>query len=692
MDKVEAGFHGSTISFETNRIAKQADGSVLVQYADSIVLVTACLGEEKNAGFLPLTIDYVEKTYSAGKIPGGFFKREGRLSEYETLTSRLIDRPLRPLFPDGFQNEVQVVATVVSSDPEVDTDILALCGASTALTLSSIPFAGPVAGVRVCRINGNLEINPKPEDRKDADLDFIVAGTQDAITMVEGGADQVPEKEVLDALFFAHDELQKIIKLQLDLQAKCGKEKVEFTAPERDAEIQKQVSEFVSEPIKEALSIKDKIARYKRLKEIKTEAKEKFVTEDLTDPDAVATEVSATCSDVVYETLRGLVANESVRIDGRDFKTVRDIDIELGLLPRSHGSSLFTRGETQAIVAVTLGVKEDAQIIDALHEESLKSFFLHYNFPPFSVGETRPLRGPGRREIGHGALAERALRYIMPKQSEFPYVIRIVSEITESNGSSSMATVCGGSLALMNAGVPIAEPVAGVAMGLIKEGDKFMVLTDILGDEDHLGDMDFKVCGTKKGITALQMDIKIAGLDKEIMSQALEQALEGRMFILGEMDRVIEKPAEDVSLFAPRIVTFKINTNKVRDLIGPGGKVIKSICESHSVKINVEDDGTVNISGTDKKSLDAAVKLAKSLTAEAEVGKMYDGVVKRITDFGAFIEILPGTDGLLHISQISEERVNDVNDVFNEGDQVTVKVLDVDKQGRVKLSCLGMSD
>ncbi|MEZ4753218.1 MAG: polyribonucleotide nucleotidyltransferase [Bdellovibrionota bacterium] len=686
METVEINFHGNTISFDSVKVASHAGGAVIVSSADAVVLVTACLGDERPLNFLPLTIDYVEKTYAGGKIPGGFFKREGRLGEKETLTSRFIDRPIRPLFPKGFRHDLQVSATVMSADPAVDTDVLALCGASAALTISEAPFEGPIAGVRVIRKNGELKINPSMEDADTAELNFIVAGSKDAIVMVEGGAREVPENEILEALYYAHDELQHIIKMQEDLQAKVGKEKIEFTPVEMNAELKAKVIELGKDKIIEAVQVEGKFGRGKATKTVRNDIIAQLVAED--DPEVAqkTEELKEIFEKVHSEIVRKMVLSTKKRMDGRDFRTVRDIEIDLNILPRAHGSSLFTRGETQAIVVATLGTEDEGQRMDALvGDSSKKNFMLHYNFPPFSVGEVRPLRGPGRREIGHGALAERALQAVLPDSADFPYVIRIVSEITESNGSSSMASVCGGSLSLMAAGVPIKAPVAGIAMGLIAEGSDHAVLTDILGDEDHLGDMDFKVCGTDKGITALQMDIKIKGLKKEVMTSALDQAKEARLHILKVMNAAIQTPNE-MSQFAPKITTLKINPDKIRDIIGPGGKTIRSITESCSVKIDISDDGTVNVSGVDSAGMKSALDIIQSLTAEAEVGKVYRGVVKRIADYGAFVEILPGTDGLVHISQLSDERVRSVSDFVSEGDEILVKVLGIDRQGKIRLS------
>jgi polyribonucleotide nucleotidyltransferase len=688
MIRIEREIQGKKIVIETGRVAKQANGSVLVSCGDTVVLVTACLGGQKDYDFLPLTIDYVEKTYAAGKIPGGYFKREGKLSEHETLTSRLMDRPCRPLFPEGFNYEVQIVATVLSASADAEPDVLAVCGASAAVMVSDIPFDGPLAGVRVARVNGKLVINPSRAEKERADLAFIVAGTSDAIVMVEGGANQVPEAEVLEALFFAHKEMQTLIEMQNELRQKVGKEKIAFTPKQRDAALVAQITEFISPGIRQAVRIKNKKERKVALSAVKESAAAKFVVAGSEDAAVKADALSYAFEEASYNLVREISFNDNTRIDGRDFTTVRDISIEVGFLPRTHGSSLFTRGETQGIVAATLGLESEAQYIDTLlgPEVERKHFMLHYNFPPFSVGETKPMRGPGRREIGHGALAERALRAVMPEVKEFPYAVRLVSEITESNGSSSMATVCGGSLAMLDAGVPLKAQVAGVAMGLMKDGDKVCVLTDILGDEDHLGDMDFKVCGTNAGITAMQMDIKIKGLDQGIMTKALEQARLARLHILEKMVESIDAPREKLSKHAPKIITLKINPDKIRDIIGPGGKTIRSLTEMHNVKIDIDDKGYVKIAGVDQDGIDGAIKIIKSLTEEAEIGKIYKGIVKRIADFGAFVEILPGVDGLVHISQLAEEKVRRVTDIMEEGDEVYVKVLEVDRQGKIRLS------
>jgi len=683
---IERDFHGRKLSIETGRVAKQAGGAVLVRYGESVVLVTACGGAEKPGDFLPLSCEYLEKNYAAGKIPGGFFKREGKLSEKETLVSRLIDRPCRPLFPEGFHNDVQVIATVLSSDGENDTDVLAVCGASAALTLSELPFEGPIAAVRVGRINGKLVINPMASQLENSDLNYVVAGTRDAIVMVEGGSRELPEADLLDALFFAHKELQTLIDMQLEIRQKYGRPKMEFVRPELDQTLVSKISSYLKARLAKAIRIKDKLERRDAMGAIKKELFAEFIKEGEANAASLEKILNRVLEDSQYTAVRSMVFEDGVRIDGRDTKTIRPISIEVGVLPRTHGSALFTRGETQALVIATLGTPEEAQRLDNLVGEGTKTFMLHYNFPAFSVGEVKPVRGPGRREIGHGALAERAVRMMMPSEKEFPYVVRLVAEIMESNGSTSMASVCGASLALMDAGVALRAPVAGVAMGLMKEGEKFVILSDILGDEDHLGDMDFKVCGTSKGVTALQMDIKIKGLSREIMGAALTQAMEGRLHILKNMNAIISTPRAAMNRYAPKIVSFKISPDKIRDVIGPGGKMIRSITESCGVKIEVTDDGTVKVASNDEAKIKNAIDVIQSLVQEAVIGQLYKGVVKRIADFGAFVEILPGTDGLVHISQLTEERVNRVTDVVQEGDEVWVKVLDVDRQGKVRLS------
>ncbi len=675
----------ATLTIETGRLAKQAHGSVLISSGETVVLVTVCGNDSPrpNIDFFPLSCDYIEKTYAAGKIPGGFFKREGRLRDEEILNSRLIDRPCRPLFPEGYRNDVQVIATVMSADKINPADVLALTGASCALMLSDIPWAGPIAGVRVGRIDGKFIANPTYEQIQKSEFDIIVAASKEAIVMVEGEADEVSEQDFIDALMFAHQVVQPCIELQTRLREAVGKVKRVFTPKLPDEALKKRVLDAAISDLREACKERVKGPRYARFKEI-----QKKVIEALAPADAEAEGLIKTAyHDAQAHVMRTMITDEGIRIDGRDTKTVRPITIELGLLPRVHGSGLFTRGETQGLVTATLGTGQDEQKIDALTGERWKTFLLHYNFPPFSVGETKPMRGPGRREIGHGNLAERALAKVIPSADKFPYTIRIVSEILESNGSSSMATVCGGSLAMMDAGVPIRAPVAGVAMGLIKEGEKFAVLTDILGDEDHLGDMDFKVCGTKKGITAIQMDIKISGLSREILTQALSQARDGRLHILEKMNAVISQGRAELSKWAPRITTVKVRPDQIRVIIGPGGKTIKGIVDQTGVSIDVEDDGRVNIASSDSVAVQRAIDIIRGLTAEAEIGATYRGAVKRLTDFGAFIEIFPGTEGLLHVSEMDHKRIENPSDAMKEGDFIEVKVLTVDEgTGKIRLS------
>jgi polyribonucleotide nucleotidyltransferase len=682
---VELELAGRRFSIEVGRMAKQAGGSALVRYGDSVVLVTATAAQtaREQVDFMPLTVDYQEKTFAAGKIPGGFFKREGRPSEREILTSRLIDRPIRPLFPKGWFYETQIVATVLSAERDCDPDVLALCGASAALTVSDVPFDGPIAGLRVGRVNGEFVVNPTAEQADESDVALIVAGSRDALVMVEGGGDNVPDAIMLDALFFGHAALQPIIALQEELRAALGKPKRSVMPPAVDARLVARVKEVGTPLIRAALDEPAKLERYAKFDAAKAAVQEKLAAEF---PDQ-GKAISNAYGDLKHDAVREMIVEQKRRLDGRDHRTVRPISIEIGILPRVHGSALFTRGETQALVTATLGTSSDVQRIDALLGESQKRFMLHYNFPPFSVGEVKFLRGPSRRDIGHGALSERALRPVLPDQENFPYTIRIVSEILESNGSSSMATVCGGSLALLDAGVQTRAPVAGIAMGLIKEGDKFAVLTDILGDEDHLGDMDFKVAGTAEGVTALQMDIKIGGVTREVMKTALEQAREGRLHILGEMAKVIGQARENMSPYAPRITTIRIPTDKIREVIGPGGKVIRALVEETGCSIDIEDDGSVQIASSDAEAMQLAIDRIMAITAEAEIGRIYNGRVRKIVDFGAFVEIMPGTDGLLHISQISNERIRNVSDVLKEGDEIRVKVLDVDRSsGRIRLS------
>ena len=674
------------VTIETGEIARQTDGAVLVSVADTVVLVTAVGRKEAAAGrdFFPLTVNYQEKTYAAGRIPGGFFKREGRPSEKETLTCRLIDRPIRPLFPKGFYHEVQVVATVVSVNPDVDPDIPAILGASAALALSGMPFAGPIGGARVGYINGEYVLNPSMSQLTESKLDLVVAGTERAVLMVESEADCLDEEVMLGAVMYGHEQMQIAIKAIAELAAEAGKAAWDWQPAEKDEELAKAVAELASEKLATAYQVTEKQARYSQVGEIRD-----AVVEELSEGDDArwdAEDVTGEFKSLESKVVRSRVLAGEARIDGRDTTTVRPIDIRVGVLPRTHGSALFTRGETQAIVVTTLGTGRDAQIIDALEGERRERFMLQYNFPPYCVGETGFMGSPKRREIGHGRLAKRGIMAVMPDLDEFPYVIRVVSEITESNGSSSMASVCGTSLSLMDAGVPVKAPVAGVAMGLIKEGDKYVVLTDILGDEDHLGDMDFKVAGTREGITALQMDIKIDGITRDIMEGALAQAKDGRFHILEEMAKVIDQPREEMSEWAPSIITMHIDPEKIRDVIGKGGSVIRQITEETGATIDIENDGTIKIASVEGLSGQEARRRIELITAEVEVGKIYDGKVARLMDFGAFVTILPGKDGLVHISQISEERVEKVSDKLSEGDQIRVKVLEVDRQGRVRLS------
>ncbi|MEM6962057.1 MAG: polyribonucleotide nucleotidyltransferase [Myxococcota bacterium] len=676
---------GSTdVTLETGRIAKQASAAVLVSCGESVVLVTVVGASQARPGtdFLPLTVDYIEKTYAAGKIPGGFFKREGRLREHEILTSRLIDRPCRPLFPDGYRAEVQVVATVLSADRETPTDVLAMLGTSAALTLSPIPWAGPIAGVRVGRVDGQLIANPTFSQLEQSDCELLIAASKDAIVMVEGGSVEMPESELIEAIFFGHEAVQDSLALMEQMREAVGKTKWDFEPAQRDPAIDEQVADFALDGVLAGCNIAEKHPRYSRFKEIKKSCvsalSEKFPEQE----GSIAEAYEA----LRYRTMRSQILDQQRRVDGRNLREVRPISVEIGWLPRTHGSALFTRGETQAIVTTTLGTSQDEQKIDGLTDEYWKRFLLHYNFPAFSVGETKPLRGPGRREIGHGNLAERALARLVPDVESFPYTIRIVSEITESNGSSSMASVCGGTLAMMDAGVPIESPVAGVAMGLVKEGEKYAVLTDILGDEDHLGDMDFKVCGTQKGVTAIQMDIKIDGLSREIMTEALQQALEARLHILKCMNETIAKPREELSAHAPRITTIKVKPDQIRLVIGPGGKMIKAIVDQTGCKIDIADDGTVSIASSDSAAVSKALEIISNLTTEPEVGTNYRGTVRRVEPYGAFLEISPGNDGLLHISDMAWERIERVEDLMNLGDEVEVQVTNIDKDGKIRLS------
>jgi polyribonucleotide nucleotidyltransferase len=674
-----------TVTIETGELARQADGAVLVSMSDTVVLVTAVGLKKATPGrdFFPLTVNYIEKTYAAGRIPGGFFKREGRPTEKETLTSRLIDRPIRPLFPEGFINDVQVVAQVISVNSEVDPDIASLLGASAALAISGMPFLGPIGGARVGYIDGKYILNPTTTQLAASQLDLVVAGTAEGVLMVESEADGLNEEVMLGAVTFGHEQMQMAIKAINELTAEAGKPKWTWVAPEANKELQSAVAAYAGD-VAAGYTITEKTQRYGKIKEIKAAVVEALTQGET--PKFTAEQVGAEFSNLEYRLVREQVLAGKPRIDGRDNKTVRAINIRTGVLARTHGSALFTRGETQALVVTTLGTGRDAQIIDGLMGEKKEPFMLHYNFPPFSVGETGMMGSPKRREIGHGNLAKRGVKAVMPGVEKFPYVIRVVSEILESNGSSSMASVCGTSLALMDAGVPIKAPVAGVAMGLVKEGSRFQVLTDILGDEDHLGDMDFKVAGTKDGITALQMDIKITSITREIMKVALDQARDGRLHILGEMNKVLSKPRENMSEWAPTIITLKIDPEKIRDVIGKGGAVIRQITEETGTSIDIENDGTVKIASVQGAAGREAQRRIELITADVEVGRVYEGKVARLMDFGAFVTILPGRDGLVHISQISEERVERVGDKLKEGDVVRVKVLEVDRQGRVRLS------
>ena len=674
------GSHEVTI--ETSEIARQADGAVLVNMGDTVVLVTAVGVREadESRGFFPLTVNYQEKTYAAGKIPGGFFKREGRPSEKETLTCRLIDRPIRPLFPKGFKNEVQIIATVVSMNTDVDSDIPALIGASAALAISGIPFAGPVGAAKVGYIDGSYVLNPTFSELEKSDLELVVAGTEGAVLMVESEANVLSEDVMLGAVMYGHQQMQAVITAIKELASEVGKPRWDWVPKERDESLVAKLAEY-EQPLSSAYQISEKLARQQAVAELRDKAVEAISSEDGPSEGAVSEEFGRLGKSVV----RGKILAGEPRIDGRDTRTVRSIFVRTGVLPRTHGSALFTRGETQALVVTTLGTGRDSQIIDAIEGERKEPFMLHYNFPPYSVGEAGRTGSPGRREIGHGKLAKRGVQAIMPSQEEFPYVIRVVSEITESNGSSSMASVCGTSLSLMDAGVPLKAPVAGIAMGLIKEEDKFAVLTDILGDEDHLGDMDFKVAGTTEGITALQMDIKIDGITEEIMQQALAQAKDGRMHILSKMEEVIASPGE-MSEYAPRLIAMKVHPDKIRDVIGKGGSVIRSITEETGATVDIDDEGNIKIASVDRAAGEEAKKRIELITADVEVGTTYEGKVVKIMDFGAFVTVLPGRDGLVHISQISNERVENVSDELTEGDVVTVKVLEVDKQGRIRLS------
>ncbi|NTW16989.1 MAG: polyribonucleotide nucleotidyltransferase [Syntrophaceae bacterium] len=688
-------FAGRDIGVKTNYMAGQADGSVLVTYGDTVVIVTAVSLKHKREGvdFMPLTVDYQEMTFAAGKIPGGFFKREGRPNEREILTSRIIDRSLRPLFPKGYFFETQVVATVLSVDNDNDSVVAALLGASVALEISDIPFNGPIAGIRVGRIDGTLVCNPSSEILEKSDFNLFIVGRKVSpgsgsteldinLVMLEGEALEVEEDAIIDAITFGLESLRPVFQLQDNIRQTIGKEKRAVDTITVDEILYAKVTEAATDDIKEAYCIARKLDRHKQLDWIR----EKVIKEICAEDERLTPQVKNILYDLEEKIIRNMILRENKRTDGRSSVEIRPISSEVGLLPRAHGSALFTRGETQALAALTLGTSSDEQRLDYISGEEMRTFILHYNFPPYCVGEAKPLRSPGRREIGHGALARKALLPILPSEEAFPYTIRIVSEILSSNGSSSMATVCGSSLSLMDAGVPVKDTVAGIAMGLLKEDDKVVILSDIIGDEDHAGDMDLKVCGTKKGITALQMDIKIGGLNEDILKKALHQAREGRIFIIEKLMQTLAEPREDISKYAPRITTIKVKPEKVRDVIGSGGKNIRQIINETGVTIDVEDDGTVTIASNDSEAAARAVAMVKWLTEDAEVGKIYRGIVKKIVDFGAFVEILPGTEGLVHISQLSKERVKKVTDILQEGEEVQVKVLEIDKQGKIRLS------
>jgi polyribonucleotide nucleotidyltransferase len=682
----EISIGSRTLSIETGRLAKQADGSVVVRSGDTVVLVTACTAPQPREGidFLPLTVDYKEYTYASGRIPGGFFKREGKPTEKEVLTSRLIDRPIRPLFPSGWRNETQIIALVLSADSENDSDVLAITGASAALAVSSIPFTRTLAGVRVGHVDGDFVINPTFDERKRSTLDLIVAGTADGIVMVEAGAKEVPEEQMVQALERGHAAIKGIVAGIDALSKQPGKKKQQTAKKEIGKEFYREVEEKVLVPLADAMRIQDKLENYGTVDQVLAN-----LIADIPDDEVERkTDAKTIFKELKEKVLRDEILERGKRLDGRAFNQIRPITIEVGVLPRTHGSAIFTRGETQALVTATLGTADDQQKVETVDGEQWKRFMLHYNFPPFSVGEVAFMRGPGRREIGHGALAERALAAMMPTEEKFPYTVRVVSDILESNGSSSMASVCGGSLSMMDAGVPLKAPVAGVAMGLVmnEENGKYAVLTDIAGAEDHYGDMDFKVAGTAEGITALQMDIKVSGITMEIMRKALAQAREGRLFILEKMQQTLAESRTNVSQHAPRIVTIRIPVDKIRDVIGPGGKMIRSIIERTGVKIDVEDDGRVNVASADEASAAKAIGIIQELTATPELNKTYLGKVQRITDFGAFVEIMPGLDGLLHVSEIAHYRVKDVRDELKEGDQVMVKVINIDPSGKIRLS------
>ncbi len=681
--KMSVELGGRTLSIEAGKLAKQANGAVAVQYGETIVLVTVVCSEEerKNIDFVPLTVNYLEMTFAAGRIPGGFFKREGRPSDRETLISRLIDRPIRPLFPKGFKRETQIIATVLSADQENDPAILGMIGASAALTASDIPTKGPIGSVRVGRINGEYKCNPTNTELEESTIDLLISGNRDGVIMVEGGAKVANEDDILEAIFYGYDHLHGVIEIQERLSDELNIGKIEF-ASRKDEGLSEKIQSLALPQIREAYAISGKLERRRRLEEILEGVMEKFGGED--------EESGAEAREILAETerqyIRKMILDEGRRIDGRGFSDIRHISCDVGILPRTHGSAIFTRGETQVLAVTTFGTSSDEQKIDSLSGESYKSFMLHYNFPPFCVGEVSPLRSPSRREIGHGALAERAILPVLPPSDTFPYTIRVVSEVLESNGSSSMATVCGGMLALMDAGVPTIDTVAGIAMGLVKEGEKVAILSDILGDEDHIGDMDFKVAGTQEGITALQMDIKGPGMTRELLREVLYKAKEGRLYILKKMKETIPEPRKDLSRHAPRIVTLEVKPDKIRDIIGPGGKNIRNIVEQTGVKIEIEDPGLVKIASANNEAIEDAIAIIKKLIQEVEAGGLYLGHVKRVLDFGAIVELFPGTDGLIHISQLAEERVKSVSDILKEGDEVLVKVIGIEPNGRIRLS------
>ncbi|AQX54092.1 polyribonucleotide nucleotidyltransferase [Priestia flexa] len=676
---------GRRLEVEVGQLAKQANGAALIRYGDTVVLSTSTASKQaKDVDFFPLTVNYEERLYAVGKIPGGFIKREGRPSEKAILASRLIDRPIRPLFADGFRNEVQVVSVVMSVDQNYSSEVAAMFGSSLSLSISDIPFEGPIAGVIVGRVDGKFVVNPGVEDQEKSDIHLTVAGTKDAINMVEAGADEVPEEVMLEAIMFGHDQIKKLIEFQEEIVAAVGKEKMEVQLYTVDADLERQVREIAEADMNRAVQVQEKHAREEAISEVKAAVIAQF-EEQQVEADVLG-QVSEILSKLVKSEVRRLITEEKVRPDGRSIDEIRPLSSEVGLLPRTHGSGLFTRGQTQALSICTLGALGDVQILDGLSVEESKRFMHHYNFPSFSVGETRPMRGPGRREIGHGALGERALEPVIPTEKDFPYTIRLVSEVLESNGSTSQASICASTLAMMDAGVPIKAPVAGIAMGLIKSGEHYSILTDIQGMEDHLGDMDFKVAGTAKGVTALQMDIKIDGLSREILEEALQQAQKGRMQILDHMISTINTPREELSQYAPKILTMAINPDKIRDVIGPSGKQINKIIEETGVKIDIEQDGTIFISSIDQEMNLKAKKIIEDLVREVEAGQMYLGKVKRIEKFGAFVEIFSGKDGLVHISELAEERIGKVEDVVAIGDEILVKVMEIDKQGRVNLS------